>query len=61
MTEKIDHDHLFKELISTFCIEFIELFFPEVLKYVDSNSVTLLNKEIFTDVTAGDKYGLLIL
>ena len=56
MSEKIDHDRLFKELISTFFIEFIELFFPEVLKYIDTNSVSLLDKEIFTDVTAGDKY-----
>ncbi|BAZ85499.1 hypothetical protein NIES806_17020 [Dolichospermum compactum NIES-806] len=56
MSEKIDHDRLFKELISTFFIEFIELFFPEVLKYIDTNSVSLLDKEIFTDVTAGGKY-----
>lgn len=41
MSEKIDHDRLFKELISTFFIEFIELFFPEVLKYLDTNSVSL--------------------
>ncbi len=39
MSEKIAHDRLFKELISTFFIEFIELFFPEVLKYLDTNSV----------------------
>ena len=56
MSERIDHDRLFKELISTFFIEFIELFFPEVIKYIDINSVSLLDKEIFTDVTAGDKY-----
>lgn len=56
MIEKIDHDRLFKELISTFFIEFIELFFPQVLEYLDTNSVSLLDKELFTDVTAGDKY-----
>ncbi|WP_016951344.1 DUF4351 domain-containing protein [Anabaena sp. PCC 7108] len=56
MTENIDHDRLFKELISTFFLEFIELFFPEILKYLDTNSIILLDKEIFTDVTAGDKY-----
>jgi hypothetical protein len=55
MTENIDHHRLFKELISTFFIEFIEPFFPEVLKYLDTNSVTLLDREIFTDVTAEDK------
>jgi hypothetical protein len=34
MKENIDHDRLFKELISTFFIEFIELFFPQVLEYI---------------------------
>jgi hypothetical protein len=56
MIQNIDHDRLFKELISTFFIEFIELFFPQVLKYLDTNSVTLLDKELFTDVTTGDKH-----
>jgi len=52
----IDHDRLFKELISTFFIEFIELFFPQVIDYLDINSFTLLDKEVFTDVTEGEKY-----
>ncbi|WP_414527288.1 Rpn family recombination-promoting nuclease/putative transposase [Nodularia chucula] len=56
MTVNIDHDRLFKELISNFFIEFIELFFPQVLEYIDTTSITFLDKEIFTDVTAGDKY-----
>ncbi|MFM7405546.1 MAG: Rpn family recombination-promoting nuclease/putative transposase [Cuspidothrix sp.] len=56
MTENIDHDRLFKELISTFFLEFIELFFPQVLEYIDTESIVFLDKEIFTDVTAGDKY-----
>ncbi|KZL51690.1 MULTISPECIES: DUF4351 domain-containing protein [Cyanophyceae] len=56
MTNKIDHDRLFKELISNFFIEFIELFFPQVIEYIDTTSITFLDKEIFTDVTAGDKY-----
>ncbi|MEI6371913.1 MAG: flagellar assembly protein H, partial [Nostocales cyanobacterium ELA608] len=56
MTENIDHDRLFKELISTFFIEFIELFFPQVLEYIDTESIIFLDKEIFTDVTAGDKH-----
>jgi predicted transposase YdaD len=56
MTESIDHDRLFKELISTFFIEFIELFFPQVLEYIDTESIIFLDKEIFTDVTVGDKY-----
>ncbi|HEY9876014.1 MAG TPA: hypothetical protein V6D12_21465 [Candidatus Obscuribacterales bacterium] len=34
----IDHDRLFKELISTFFVEFLELFFPEVIAYQNKNS-----------------------
>lgn len=52
---KINHDQLFKELLTTFFIEFIELFFPEVLEYLDVNSITFVDKEIFTDVTKGKK------
>ncbi|MEA5576495.1 DUF4351 domain-containing protein [Anabaena sp. UHCC 0451] len=51
----IDHERLFKELIQTFFWEFIELFLPEVLDYVDKDSLTFLPEEIFTDVTAGEK------
>ncbi|AIE76137.1 DUF4351 domain-containing protein [Synechocystis sp. PCC 6714] len=52
----IDHDRLFKELLTTFFVEFLELFFPQVLDYLDQNSLIFLDKEIFTDVTAGEKY-----
>ena len=55
-TSGIDHDRLFKELISTFFIEFLELFFPEVIAYLDSNSLIFLDKEVFTDVTSGEKH-----
>ncbi len=52
----IDHDRLFKELLSTFFIEFLDLFFPEMLTYLQPASITFLDKEVFTDVTAGDRY-----
>ena len=52
----IDHDRLFKELLSTFFIEFIELFLPDVMAYLEPDSVTFLDKEVFTDVTAGERY-----
>ncbi|ELS05332.1 hypothetical protein Xen7305DRAFT_00050750 [Xenococcus sp. PCC 7305] len=52
----IDHHRLFKELLSTFFIEFIELFFPQVMAYLEPNSITFLDKEVFTDVTVGDRY-----
>jgi predicted transposase YdaD len=56
MADNIDHDRLFKELISTFFVDFIALFFPSILEYLDTNSVNFLDKEIFTDVTQGEKY-----
>jgi len=56
MTSGIDHDRLFKELLSTFFLEFLELFFPEVIAYLDSNSLIFLDKEVFTDVTSGEKH-----
>ncbi len=52
----IDHDRLFKELISTFFVEFIELFLPAVREYLDPHSLVFLDKELFTDVTAGERY-----
>src|ERR687886_492103 len=52
----IDHDRLFKELLSTFFVEFLELFFPQVLAYLEPASITFEEKEIFTDVTAGERY-----
>ncbi|QLE54308.1 DUF4351 domain-containing protein [Nostoc sp. TCL26-01] len=52
----IDHDRLFKELISTFFLEFLELFFPQVTAYLEPDSLTFLDKEVFTDITAGEQY-----
>ncbi|MCG6135075.1 MAG: DUF4351 domain-containing protein [Nostoc sp. LLA-1] len=52
----IDHDRLFKELLTTFFVEFLELFLPEVLSYLERDSIQFLDKEVFTDVTAGERY-----
>ncbi len=52
----IDHDRLFKELLSTFFLDFVELFLPEVLPYLDTSYLNFLDKEVFTDVTAGKRY-----
>jgi hypothetical protein len=52
----IDHDRLFKELLTTFFWEFIELFFPEITAYLERDTISFINKEVFTDVTAGEKY-----
>ncbi|AXM88204.1 transposase [Anoxybacillus ayderensis G10] len=52
----IDHDRLFKELIQTFFEEFIVLFFPAMHEHIDFHHLSFLSEELFTDVTAGEKY-----
>lgn len=51
-----DHDRLFKELLSTFFLEFLDLFLPEVGKYIERGSIVFLDKEVFTDVTSGGRH-----
>ncbi len=51
----VDHDRIFKELLSNFFAEFVELFLPDVAAYLDQASFEFLDKEVFTDVTAGEK------
>lgn len=51
----IDHDRLFKELLSTFFWEFVELFLPKVAAYLERDSIFFLNQEVFTDVTSGER------
>lgn len=50
----IDHDQLFKKLLSTFFIEFLELFFPQVATAIDPDSVSFLPQEYFADLTVGE-------
>jgi hypothetical protein len=52
----IDHDRLFKELLTTFFAEFLDLFLPELSAYLDKRSLVFLDKEVFTDVTSGEKH-----
>ncbi len=52
----MDHDRLFKELLTSFFVEFVALFLPDVAAYLDPDSLEFLDKEVFTDVTAGDKH-----
>ena len=51
----IDHDRLFKELLSIFFSEFIELFLPDVAGYIERDSISFLNQEIFTNITSGER------
>lgn len=55
----IDHDRLFKELLTTFFVEFLELFLPQVAKVIDRDSVSFLPQEYFADLTT-EKPKLLI-
>lgn len=43
-------------MLRTFFVEFIELFLPAVNEYLEPDSVVFLDKEIFTDVTAGERH-----
>ena len=49
------HDRAFKQLISTFLLEFLDLFFPQVREYLDESSLVFLDKEIFTDLLTGQQ------
>jgi hypothetical protein len=52
----VDHDRLFKELLTTFFREFMELFFPKAHALIDYSDTRFLTQEIITDITAGDKH-----
>jgi predicted transposase YdaD len=52
---QIDHDRLFKELLSTFFIEFLELFLPELTRTIDPSSIRFLPQEYFADLTSGEE------
>ena len=53
----MNHDRLFKELLTNFFAEFVELFLPNVSTYLAQDTVFVpLDKEIFTDVTLGNTH-----
>lgn len=52
----IDHDRLFKELLTTFFVEFIELFLPQVAVYMDARTLKPLDKEVFAGIAKGKKF-----
>jgi predicted transposase YdaD len=49
MSKSIDHDQLFKQLLTTFFLEFLELFTPEFFAAIDPSSLEILPLEYFTD------------
>jgi Domain of unknown function (DUF4351)/Putative transposase, YhgA-like len=54
-TDNINHDRLFKELFRTFFIQFLELFAPKMLNYLDTTSLVFLDKETFNDPLSGER------
>jgi hypothetical protein len=52
----MDHDRLFKELLTNFFAEFVQAFLPDVAAYVDTTSLECLDNEVFTDITAGETH-----
>lgn len=47
----MDHDRLFKELLTTFFVEFLDLFLPDVAAALDREAgVVPMDKEVFTDI-----------
>ncbi len=44
-----------KSLLTTFFWEFLQLFFPELTRQLNRRTLRFLDKEIFTDVTSGEK------
>jgi predicted transposase/invertase (TIGR01784 family) len=53
--EPIHHDQSFKELISTFFLEFLELFVSDLAKDIDPDSIQFLPQEYFADLVEGDE------
>ncbi len=52
----MDHDRNFKELLSNFFVEFVDLFLPDISTALDRDvAIVPMDKEIFTDVTLGEQ------
>jgi hypothetical protein len=61
MPPLIDHDQLFKQLLETFFVDFIELFAPALAEYLELSDLTFLRQQYFTDLIDGDRKAIDIL
>src|SRR3954451_15513155 len=52
----MDHDRMFKQLLRTFFIDFLELFVPRVLEDLDQSTIEFIDKEIITDVASRERH-----
>jgi predicted transposase/invertase (TIGR01784 family) len=46
----LDHDGIFKQLLSAFLVEFLDLFAPDLLALLDPQDLTLLPTESFVNL-----------
>lgn len=51
----MDHDFLFKELLRECFTDFLELFLPDVLPYLDTSSIEFVEQERKSEITRGKK------
>lgn len=51
-----DHDRLFKELLATFFLDFLDPFAPDLAREVEPASLELLDKELFADLPSGEHH-----
>jgi predicted transposase YdaD len=56
LASALDHDRWFKELITTFFVEFLDLFFPKLAAAIDRESVEFLSEEHFANLHDGNLY-----
>ena len=49
----IPHDRLFKELLTTHFLQFLDLFLPELAASIEPGSLEFLDKELFADLPTG--------
>jgi Domain of unknown function (DUF4351) len=55
MTEPLDHDQLFKQLLKTFFLDFLEIFAPALFEQIQPATIEFLPQEYFTDLLDGDR------
>jgi hypothetical protein len=53
-----DRHQRFKTLLKAFLVEFLKLFFPELIDRLDLTAITWLEQEVFPDPPSGQRYSV---
>ena len=61
MNVALDHDRHVQGTADHLLRQFVAAFLPDVAAYLDADSIEFLDKEVFTDVTAGETHEVDIL